>query len=65
MDNRDGTLSLFCTLVDHAGGGLASLARTLSWNDPQREGVEGSEGQADKRGARRDRNVELLLRDPR
>ncbi len=65
MDNRDGTLSLFGTLVDHAGGGLASLARTLSWNDPQREGVEGSEGEADKRGARRDRNVELLLRDPR
>ncbi len=65
MDNRDGTLSLFGTLVDHAGGGLASLARTLSWNDPQREGVEGSEGDAEKRGARRDRNVELLLRDPR
>jgi metallophosphoesterase (TIGR03767 family) len=65
MDNRDGTLSLFGTLVDHAGGGLASLARTLSWNDPQRAGVEGSEGDAEKRGARRDRNVELLLRDPR
>ncbi len=80
MDNRDGTLSLFGTLVDHAAPlavagaaqadpfsprGLASLARTLSWNDPQREGVEGSEGDAEKSGARSDRNVELLLRDPR
>jgi hypothetical protein len=65
MDNRDGTLSLFGTVVDHAGGGLASLARTLSYNDPQREGIEGSEGGADKRGTRGDRNVELLLRDPR
>jgi metallophosphoesterase (TIGR03767 family) len=65
MDNRDGTMSLFGTVVDHAGGGLASLARTLSFNDPQREGIEGSEDGADKRGARRDRNVELLLRNPR
>ena len=78
MDNRDGTLSLFGTLVDHAAPlavasqadpfstrGLASLARTLAWNDPQREGVEGSEGDASKSGTRRDRNVELLLRDPR
>ena len=80
MDNRDGTLSLFGTLVDHAAPlavagaaqadpfsprGLASLARTLSWNDPQREGVEGSEGDASKSGTRSDRNVELLLRDPR
>ena len=78
MDNRDGTLSLFGTVVDHSAPlavssqtnvfsprGLASLARTLSWNDPQREGVEGSEGEAEKSGTRRDRNVELLLRDPR
>jgi metallophosphoesterase (TIGR03767 family) len=74
MDNRDGTLSLFGTVVDHAAPlaanpfsprGLASLARRLAWNDPQREGVEGSEGDAEKSGTRRDRNVELLLRDPR
>ena len=80
LDNRDGTLSLFGTLVDHAAPlavagaaqadpfsprGLATLGRTLSWNDPQREGVEGSEGDAEKSGARSDRNVELLLRDPR
>ncbi|HET9737622.1 MAG TPA: hypothetical protein VFP78_05825 [Solirubrobacteraceae bacterium] len=78
MDNRDGTLSVFGTVVDHSAPlavssqanafsprALASLARTLSWNDPQREGVEGSQGEAEKSGTRRDRNVELLLRDPR
>jgi metallophosphoesterase (TIGR03767 family) len=80
MDNRDGTLSLFGTLLDHAAHveapppgpasslsprKLASLARTLSYNDPQREGLEGTEGDAEKTGRRRDRNVELLVNDPR
>ena len=80
MDNRDGTLSLFGTLLDSAAPAaapapgnaigftpaqLASLGRTLSYNDPQREGLEGSEGDAEKRGRPRDRNVELLVRDPR
>ncbi len=74
MDNRDGTLSLFGTLIDGAApieappagadaGGfgrdeLASLARTLGFNDPQNGGGSG-EGKAD------DHNVELLVRDPR
>jgi metallophosphoesterase (TIGR03767 family) len=81
MDNRDGTLSLFGTLLDSAAPAaapapgtsalgmtpaqLATLGRTLSYNDPQREGLEGSEGSAEKRGRRADRNVELLVRDPR
>ncbi|MGH2969830.1 MAG: hypothetical protein ACRDK0_12310, partial [Solirubrobacteraceae bacterium] len=80
MDNRDGTLSLFNTMLDQAAPAaapapgnvigmtpaqLASLARTLSYNDPQREGLEGSEGDAEKRGRRADRNVELLVGDPR
>ncbi len=80
MDNRDGTLSVFGTIVDQAAPAaspapgpadaltprrLASLARTLSFNDPQRDGLESSAGDASKRGARRDRNVELLVRDPR
>jgi metallophosphoesterase (TIGR03767 family) len=80
MDNRDGTLSLFGTMLDSAAPAaapapgdatlfsteqLASLARTLAFNDPQREGLEGSSGDASKRGRRSDRNVELLLRDPR
>jgi metallophosphoesterase (TIGR03767 family) len=75
MDNRDGTLSIFGTLIDHGaalrtpppgtpaiGFGtqtLASLAREFAFNDPQ-AGVEaGAEGRP------RDRNVELLLPDPR
>ena len=74
MDNRDGTLSIFATLVDleaavrSAGAGtpagglaaseLASIGRTIEFNDPQ-EGPDGSEGE------RTDRNVELVVRDPR
>jgi hypothetical protein len=80
MDNRDGTLSLFGTLLDSAAPAaapapgpaaaftepqLASLARTLAFNDPQREGLEGSSGDAPKTGRRKDRNVELVLKDPR
>ena len=72
MDNGDGTLSLFGTVVDTAAPAaappagpaaaftplqLASIARTLAYNDPHRE--------ADGPGRRRDRNVELLVKDPR
>jgi metallophosphoesterase (TIGR03767 family) len=67
-DNRDGTLSIFTTMVDHAGptgynGGatspvpLSGLARELSANDPQ----ERSSG---KGGGPEDRNVELLVQRP-
>ena len=67
-DNRDGTLSVFATMVDHAGpaayGGrltdpvpLAGLARELSANDWQ-------ERDTDRRGATDARNVELLVRAP-
>jgi metallophosphoesterase (TIGR03767 family) len=75
MDNRDGTLSIFGTLIDHGGSlvtppsgsdagafdseTLAAIGRELSYNDPQ-VGVEaGAEGRP------QDRNVELLLADPR
>jgi metallophosphoesterase (TIGR03767 family) len=74
MDNRDGTLSLFATILDHdsssqapvsgtdaAGfgiGELASIGRTITYNDPQ-EGPDGSEGLAI------DRNAELLIANPR
>lgn len=68
VDNQDGTLSIFTTMVDHAApessGGqlgdplsLASLARELSANDPQ----ERSSGRS---GAAADRNVELLVANP-
>jgi hypothetical protein len=74
FDNEDGTLSIFGTIVDHAGDAtappsgtaagslseqqLASIGRTLSANDTQ-NGAPNGEGQAD------DRNVELLVDDPR
>ncbi|GAB3266636.1 TIGR03767 family metallophosphoesterase [Nocardioides dilutus] len=67
-DNRDGTLSLFSTVVDHAGTRrwsgrldtsrqLASLARELAANDWHHPG-DGP------RGEREDRNVELVVRNP-
>ncbi len=74
FDNHDGTLSIFGTIVDHVGqskapapgtaasgmdfNDLASAGRTMSFNDLQ-SGAPQGEGQAD------DRNVELLLADPR
>ena len=74
MDNCDGTLSIFGTTLDSAApatapesgtaaGGLrdadiASISRTLAYNDPQA-------GFGTGEGKRKDRNVELLLDDPR
>ena len=68
-DDRDGTLSLFTTMLDHAGPlahgrdltdptALAGLARELGANDPQ-------ERSHNRRGASGARNVELLVADPR
>jgi metallophosphoesterase (TIGR03767 family) len=67
-DNRDGTLSIFATMVDHAGPTsyagrldgpipLAALARELAGNDWQERDVN-------RRGSREDRNVELLVQAP-
>jgi metallophosphoesterase (TIGR03767 family) len=74
FDNHDGTLSIFGTILDHVGqavapapgtpasamdfNDLASAARTMSFNDFQ-SGAPLGEGQP------KDRNVELLLDDPR
>jgi hypothetical protein len=77
MDNHDGTLSIFGTILDHASPAtppapcstpgcasgftadqLASIARNMAYNDPQ-GGPPGGEGVA------KDKNVELLVRDPR
>jgi hypothetical protein len=69
VDNHDGTLSIFTTMLDHRGptsnGGrldnpvsLAGLARELAANDWQ-------ERSKNRRGARNARNVELLVDDPR
>jgi metallophosphoesterase (TIGR03767 family) len=74
MDNRDGTVSIFGTILDHVApiatppsgtaatafdtAQLASLSRLFAANDPQGGIGSGEGGPAD-------RNVELLLRDPR
>ncbi len=68
-DNADGTLSIFTTMLDHAGSAtfngdlsdpmqLAGLSRLISANDWQ-------ERDNDRRGARNARNVELLLPAPK
>ncbi|MGY2704211.1 MULTISPECIES: TIGR03767 family metallophosphoesterase [unclassified Nocardioides] len=69
-DNKDDTLSIFCTMLDHAAPTawspdqldepiqLAALSRELAANDWQ-------ERNRDRRGARTARNVELVVRTPR
>ncbi|MDQ1247605.1 MAG: hypothetical protein QG597_1976 [Actinomycetota bacterium] len=68
VDNRDGTMSLFTTVVDHTSPaewtpgdfsqvGLASLSRELASNDF-------TENPLMRRGAPDDRNTELLLPAP-
>jgi metallophosphoesterase (TIGR03767 family) len=67
VDNLDGTLSIFGTIVDHGGPvgsaglssttALAALSRELSANDWQ-------ERTDARRGSVEDRNVELLVRAP-
>jgi metallophosphoesterase (TIGR03767 family) len=68
-DNKDGTLSIFATLVDHAAPPetqatvtndvlrLASISRELSANDPQID-------LSVQLGTPQDRNVELLIKAP-
>lgn len=68
VDNRDGTMSIFCTTLDHSSpaewqagdlsmAGLASLSRELAAND-------WIENPAMRLGSPLDRNVELLLPEP-
>jgi metallophosphoesterase (TIGR03767 family) len=76
-DNRDGTLSVFGTIVDSAAPlgvpsaldgtlALAALSRELSANDWQeRPAAPGAAGTPDgRRGKVEDRNVELIVRAP-
>jgi metallophosphoesterase (TIGR03767 family) len=68
VDNRDGTMSIWCTMIDHAApirpGGkdevlrVASISRELAANDFQK-GYDSS-----GRGEHKDRNVELVLPKP-
>jgi Calcineurin-like phosphoesterase len=80
FDNHDGTLSIFGTIVDHASGAtapapgsdatamtpeeLASVGRTLSYNDTQ-TGGRACAPEPCGEGGLDDRNVELLVADPR
>ena len=84
VDNQDGSLSIWGTIVDHAapaepGGApaprngqaqsgeavarLASISRELSFNDPH--GSTGEDINSNARGSEEDRNVELVVWDPR
>ncbi len=62
VDNKDGTGSIYCTMLDHNSpkGSLPYLSRSLSLEDVQlgdaSTGREGEEG--------KDRNVELIFRIP-
>ena len=76
VDNGDGTLSIFSTIIDHSAPAdpvqavdptpqdgvnelqLAAISRQVAFLDPQ-------SGGNDARGTRLDRNVELLIHDPR
>lgn len=73
-DNRDGTISIFGTVVDSAAApvwngrtdtplALAALSRELAANDPQ-ESARPDAGVDGLRGAKADRNVELLVPAP-
>ncbi len=68
VDNRDGTISLFSTVLDHASPpvwtpgdfsqkGLASLSRQLAANDWVEDPMM-------RRGSGMDRNVEMLMNAP-
>jgi uncharacterized repeat protein (TIGR01451 family) len=73
MDNLDGTLSIFGTVLDAAADSeapapdgaaafdeqmLASIGREFAYNDPQA-------GKGSGEGTPKDQNVELLVKDPR
>ena len=76
VDNGDGTLSVFGTIIDHVGVGaeagehgakspeaLAGLSRELGLNDWQTR-ARPEPGADGRRGAASDRNVELVLPAP-
>lgn len=75
LDNEDGTLSIFTTLVDHAARlkmpkrldkpvQLAALSRLLTANDPGSASAQGTRKPSKGRGTKWARNVELLVAAP-
>ena len=81
FDNKDGNLSIFGTLIDHAApvpaaapgtdgntlspAQLASTGRTIGYNDNQNGGEACGSIDPCGAGTVTDRNVELLIKDPR
>nr|MDQ2701091.1 hypothetical protein [Actinomycetota bacterium] len=80
FDNEDGNLSIFGTLIDHAAPvpapapgdasaftaeQLASTGRTIGYNDNQNGAEQCGEPDPCGNGTIADRNVELLIKDPR
>jgi metallophosphoesterase (TIGR03767 family) len=57
VDNNDGTLSIFATMVDHGDEPLVARARELMANDPH-AGFGAGDGKPE------DRNVELVITNP-
>jgi hypothetical protein len=79
FDNRDGTLSIFSTVLDHTfflqgkvpkgtfvdAAGVANLAGiSREMAFNDPQADNGEDGHSDARGTRLDRNVELLLKNP-
>jgi metallophosphoesterase (TIGR03767 family) len=79
LDNGDGTLSIFGTMLDHTSLLQATVpgGETITGDGVRRlasigrelsfndpQGKNGEDGTADRRGTPADRNVELLLRHP-
>lgn len=80
VDNRDGSLSIFGTMVDHAApanpggppdgqaGPGSSVSRLASISRElsfnDPDADNGEDGRPDARGSRADRNVELVVRNP-
>lgn len=72
VDNGDGTLSIFCTIIDHAGADdghpIADRAREVMMNDPLGGWRGGAQRGVGDRGSGTgevtDRNVELLITHP-
>lgn len=71
VELQSGAPAIITTAIDHGAPPrppkrgaqrLASIARELSFNDPQSE--NGEDGQADRRGTTADRNTALLLPKP-
>jgi uncharacterized repeat protein (TIGR01451 family) len=76
MDNRDGTLSIFNTVVDHAAPATAPEGCTtadcaMSFTEPQLASIgrtltyNDPDNNKSGAGAPKDRNAELLMGDPR